>query len=84
MSETKRWLIFDQGGTVVDRYTLFDSKTRSMWGADECPFHPLGFGQYCGELQAESGTDHLGMELELEDLPEETKAYFSQIINDEP
>ena len=45
--------ILDAGPDCYDRYTLVvchddDDMSYEMYGADENPFHPLGFGQYCG------------------------------------
>ncbi len=44
----KQLVIFDNGGETYDRYTILDLKSGDMYGASENPFHPLGFGQYCG------------------------------------
>lgn len=41
--------IFDNGGTTFDRYTII-TKDGEMFGASQNPFHPQGFGQYCGNV----------------------------------
>ena len=46
----KNLLILDNGGETYDRYTIVDKKTGDMIGANDTPFHPLGFGQYCGNV----------------------------------
>lgn len=43
-------IVFDNGGETCDRYTILDKKTGDIWGASTNPFHPLGFGQYCGNV----------------------------------
>ena len=40
----KNLLILDNGGETYDRYTIVDKKTGDMIGANDTPFHPLGFG----------------------------------------
>lgn len=49
MSKLKVRAVFDNGGETLDRYTIiFDNG--DMIGASEDPTHPLGFGQYCGNV----------------------------------
>jgi hypothetical protein len=43
-------IAFDNGGKSIDRYTLIDTKTGDMYGSNDSPFHPQGFGQYCGNI----------------------------------
>ena len=43
-------IILDNGGETFDRYTIIDRNTGEMVGASTNPFHPLGFGQYCGNV----------------------------------
>jgi len=38
--------VFDNGGTTFDRYTVVIGN--DIYGCSEHPFHPQGFGQYCG------------------------------------
>lgn len=44
----KQLVIFDNGGETMDRFTIINLIDGEMYGASENPFHPLGFGQYCG------------------------------------
>jgi hypothetical protein len=47
----KRKLVcLDNGGETFDQYTIIDTSTGDMIGASDCPFSPLGFGQYCGNV----------------------------------
>ena len=46
----RRLIILDNGGATFDRYTIIDRLTGDMAGASDNPFHPLGFGQYCGNV----------------------------------
>lgn len=41
-------ICFDNGGETYDRFTILDMETGEMIGASLNPFHPQGFGQYCG------------------------------------
>ena len=55
-----------------DRYTLcfMDEDDKPfVYGASENPFHPMGFGQFCGELYFGEDQD-LGTEIDIEDTPE--------------
>jgi hypothetical protein len=42
--------IFDNNGETVDRYTAIVSKSGDVYGFNSNPFHPLGFGQFCGNV----------------------------------
>ena len=46
----KNLLILDNGGTTFDRYTIVHKPTGEMIGASENPSHPLGFGQFVGNV----------------------------------
>ena len=46
----QKLIILDNGGATFDRYTIIDRLTGEMAGASDNPFHPLGFGQYCGNV----------------------------------
>lgn len=41
--------VFDNEGKTYDRYTIILSDGE-VYGANENPFHPLGFGQYSGNV----------------------------------
>ncbi len=45
-----RIYIADNGGETLDRYTIINKTTGDILGASENPFHPMGFGQYCGNV----------------------------------
>jgi len=47
----KEIFVFDNGGETLDRYTIIFKEDASLFGASENPFHPQGFGQYCGEIE---------------------------------
>ena len=44
--------VFDNKGKTIDRFTIVFKEpfTGSLYGCSENPFHPLGFGQYCGDI----------------------------------
>jgi hypothetical protein len=46
----KNIIVLDNGGETFDRYTIIDKATGDMIGASDNPFHPQGFGQYCGNV----------------------------------
>jgi hypothetical protein len=46
----KHLVCLDNGGETFDRFTILDTLSGDMIGASEQPFHPLGFGQYCGNV----------------------------------
>lgn len=50
MARKKAIYIFDNGGETVDRYTGVISKTGDVIGFNSNPFHPMGFGQHCGNV----------------------------------
>lgn len=41
--------IFDNQGKTFDRYTII-SANGEVYGSSDNPFHPQGFGQYCGHV----------------------------------
>lgn len=66
--------IWDNDGETCDRYTAVyitqpvEGKSGQFYavGMSENPYHPQGFGQHC---ECEPG-DHLGTEIEFDQLPE--------------
>ena len=40
--------IFDNEGKTIDCYTAINKKTGDIVGFNSNPFHPMGFGQFCG------------------------------------
>lgn len=73
--------IFDNGGESYDRYTLI-TNDNSIFGFNDNPFDPQGFGQYCGEWVGGS-TTHLGERIEIANLPKRAQQYVNQIIQEE-
>jgi len=69
----KRAIVYDNGGKTADRYTIF--LDGSVYGMDNHPFHPQGFGQYVGEASelAPPGP-HLGKKISVKKLPDDVKA----------
>ena len=65
--------IFDNGGKTYDRYTLI-AADGSVFGFNENPYHPQGFGQYGGEWEGGS-TRHLGKKITAASLPAQAKKY---------
>lgn len=53
-----------------------------MWGFNEDPFYPLGFGQFAGEYPTERSYKHLGKLVTIESLPEQAQKYVRQIIKE--
>ena len=46
----KKIYVFYNGGKTVDCYTGVISSTGDVVGFNGNPFHPLGFGQFCGNV----------------------------------
>jgi len=66
----KTFIIFDNEGETLDRYSAFNIKDKSVF--NDYPYHPLGIGQYCGELtiskeEIEAFT-HLGKRIKASNL----------------
>lgn len=40
---------FDNGGETIDRYTIV-FPDGDLYGCNDRPFHPQGFGQFCGNI----------------------------------
>lgn len=86
-------LILDNGGKTVDRYTLIfyneDRGDYSFWGASENPMHPLGFGQYGGEMSREDVAELLedgraGTPISAFELPKRAFEYYTYLTKEEP
>ena len=72
--------IFDNDGKTIDRYTLITADN-SIYGFNDEPFNPQGFGQYCGTWQGGS-TGQLGKHISLKDLPtKQAKTFVRQRIH---
>jgi len=64
-----------------DRYTLAfltDDGLPFIVGASVDPFHPCGFGQYCGDIYVSDDQD-LGEEVAFEELPEPVQRLVTMI-----
>jgi hypothetical protein len=46
----KKLIVLDNNGETFDRFTIIDKVSGDMIGASCNPFHPLGFGQFCGNV----------------------------------
>src|SRR6185437_3734482 len=49
----KNYIVFDNGGITVDRFTIINLETADVFGASERPCEPDGIGKWIGNL-----TDH--------------------------
>lgn len=85
MEQELKFTIFDNDGNTCDRYTIiFDNG--DVYGFDENPFHPLGFGQFShdGEnyekyIETAKKEGHLGEIIQFEDLTEKAQQYVNQL-----
>jgi len=73
--------IFDNGGKTADRFTLINC-WGDVFGFDENPFNPLGFGQYSGNINQwkSKSTKHLGNRISFDELTEEAKEFVKDRI----
>ncbi len=72
----KKHRIFDDGGKTIDRYTLI-AGDGSIFGFNGQPFHPQGFGQYCGEWEG-GPTRHLGKKIDISELPPDAQKFVKE------
>ena len=74
----RAYKIFDNCKTI-DRYTLINSEG-DVFGFSEKPFHPLGFGQYCGNIDqwCSKSIKKLGKKIKVDDLPEQAKTFVEE------
>lgn len=76
-------LVRDNGGKTFDRYTIYVSTDiASIYGASENPYHPQGFGQFCGNLIPGKNSDHLGAIVPIESLPIDVQKFISDKIEE--
>ena len=80
-TKMENFKIFDNCGKTIDRYTLINDDG-DVFGFDDNPFYPLGFGQYCGNInQWTSKTlDHLGKLITVDQLSEQAKTFVEERI----
>ncbi len=79
--------VYDNGGKTVDRYTLVIQNpdlpgSVDMYGFNEQPFHPQGFGQYAGDYVKMGSYAHLGKPVSIESLPTDAKKFARQTIGE--
>ena len=78
MRKTK---IYDNGGKTIDCYTLI-TPDGSVFGFNDAPYHPQGFGQFCGDFgNTLSSYRHLGKLIKIEDLPEDAQRFVKERIS---
>lgn len=71
--------IYDNGGKTADRYTILVSPTECL-GVSDDPTHPqYGFSQWSECVDG----DHLGTEIEFDDLPENVQIHVTERLKDE-
>jgi len=88
-TNNKEIFIFDNNGETFDRYTIILKEDASIYGSSENPFHPQGFGQYCGETHkdvneyindAQKDPTWLGKEItDINELPINVQKYINLI-----
>lgn len=78
--------IYDSGpGKFVDRYTLVvpsvnEPRTVDMYGFNDAPYHPQGFGQYAGSYGQMGSYSHLGKLIPIDALPEQAQRFVRETI----
>jgi len=77
--------IYDNGGKSADRYTLVvpsidEPGKLDMYGFNEDPYYPLGFGQYAGSYHRMGSYSHLGKLIQFEDLPDQAQRYVRETL----
>lgn len=79
--------VLDNGGETYDRYTITIDEPDlgwQMYGANENPFHPMGFGQFVGDggFPDTDENPEIGLPIDFESLPEATQRYINQLLED--
>ena len=78
-----RTRVYDNGGKTIDRYTLVMPSCEvgmvDMWGFNETPYHPQGFGQYAGSYAPMRSYKHLGKLIAIESLPSQAQQFVKEI-----
>jgi len=82
MSENMLYRVIDTPDTF-DRYTLcfMGPDGPFVYGASENPFHPLGFGQFCGDFYVSEDQD-IGAEITRDELPPATLKLVEELEGD--
>ena len=71
----KEVFVFDNGGESFDRFTIVAVEDAMLFGASEHPFHPQGFGQFCGDVPDLS---------EGANKPYENSEHYAELAREEP
>ena len=79
--------IYDNGGKTIDRYTLVVPSVNTpgmldMYGFNDDPYHPQGFGQYAGEYRQMGSYSHLGKLVSLDSLPDEARRFVKDTLTE--
>lgn len=77
--------IYDNGGASVDRYTLVVPSVNEpgkldMYGFNENPYYPTGFGQYAGSYHQMGSYSHLGKLIQFDDLPDQAQRFVREVL----
>ena len=77
----RKFRLFDNNGKTADRFTLINA-WGDVYGFDEMPANPLGFGQYNSNLNQwkSKSTKHLGEKISFAALTEEAKTFVKDRI----
>jgi hypothetical protein len=89
MMSKHNFRIYDNGGSSLDRYTIFPPEASPYYhrhkdgrieviASSEDPYHPQGFGQWTSAMPGK----HLGKRISWEDLPEPVKRHARQSFPD--
>ena len=46
----KNYIVFDNGGRTLDRFTIINTETGDVFGASADPHGPDGIGKWCGNI----------------------------------
>jgi len=79
--------VYDNGGKTIDRYTLVVPSVNTpgmldMYGFNDNPYHPQGFGQYAGEYRQMGSYSHLGKLVSLDSLPDEARRFVKDTLTE--
>ena len=81
--------IYDNGGTTVDRYTLVvpsvdEPGKLDMYGFNDAPYYPTGFGQYAGSYHRMGSYSHLGKLIQFDNLPDQAQRFVREVLTTSP
>ena len=77
--------IYDNGGKTVDRYTLVvpsvnEPNMLDMYGFNDVPYYPQGFGQFAGSYGQMGSYSHLGKLISFDDLPDQAQRFVRETL----